>query len=506
MGADVNRIEAPVLMREGLFSVLASNATSAGGSLRKSWIGFAAAWIAFFLILYVMPLPAGMLHSGKSTLAVVVWASIMWVTQAIPTGIAGLSVPPLLLLTGAIHKPAQAFSGFTNDVVFLCLGAFVFAAVLQLAGLDRRLALAALSLFRTTTTNGVVWALTATNMVLAMIVPAAPARAAALLPMINGITQFFGDTPGERNAKKAIVITALVYTPMIGGMCILTAHLPNFIITNLFSKTLNVHINYVQWFVLHVPYLLLLVVTQFWVLYYFRAAKVDIPGGHERIDALHRDQPKMNVVNYAPIAIFVIVATFWALADVLKLHAGIIALIGALFLFTPGLLPFKWGQIQGNTTWGTWLLLAGAISLTAAMADTKLGDYIGNLIGPALAGMPWWLIVLSMMAMTHTVRLGMLSNVAAVALLAPILPPLATHLHLNPVSFTLLIADTDTFAYVFPTQITSAVIAYSTGVFSVKDYAKVGIVSLVLAWFFGIFVIAPWYALLGYPVWGPAAH
>src|ERR1043165_9503081 len=110
-----------------------------------------------------------------------------------------------------------------------------------------------------------------------------------------------------------------------------------------------------------------------------------------------------------------------------------------------------------------------------------------------------------MMGGTHLIRLGMLSNVAAVALFAPILIALAPKLGLHPVAFTMLVADTDTFAYILPTQVTVAVIAYSSGTFSMADYATVGWVSVLLAIAYGILIMAPWYALLGMPVWDPSA-
>jgi hypothetical protein len=67
------------------------------------------------------------------------------------------------------------------------------------------------------------------------------------------------------------------------------------------------------------------------------------------------------------------------------------------------------------------------------------------------------------------------------------------------------VSDTDTFAYILPTQLVTAVIAYSSGTFSMWDYAKVGVVSTGIAIVYGTFVMALWYAYLGVPVWDPGA-
>jgi di/tricarboxylate transporter len=86
-----------------------------------------------------------------------------------------------------------------------------------------------------------------------------------------------------------------------------------------------------------------------------------------------------------------------------------------------------------------------------------------------------------------------------------VLLALAPKLGLHPVAFTMLVADTDSFAYLLPTQITAAVIAYSSGTFSTADYARVGIVSVLIAISYGIVVMTPWYAFLGIPLWNPGA-
>jgi di/tricarboxylate transporter len=188
-----------------------------------------------------------------------------------------------------------------------------------------------------------------------------------------------------------------------------------------------------------------------------------------------------------------------------KVAAHNAALIGMAVLFMPGLFKFKWKELQDRTIWGTLLLLAGALSLSSAMSGSGLAAWMSDRIHPLAEGHAWWMILLILMAGTHVIRLGMLSNVAAITMLAPILLAMAPKLGLHPVAFTMLVSDADTFAYILPTQITAAVIAYSSGTFSATDYAKVGWVSVLIAIAYGVLVMAPWYAFLGLPVWDPAA-
>jgi di/tricarboxylate transporter len=198
-------------------------------------------------------------------------------------------------------------------------------------------------------------------------------------------------------------------------------------------------------------------------------------------------------------------AVLWMTEDIFKINSHIAAMLGLSLLFIPGLFKFKWKELQDRTIWGTFLLLGGALSMSSAMGSSGLAQWLADYVHPIAAGHAWWVILLIMMVGTHFIRLGMLSNVAAIALFAPILLALAPKLGLHPVAFTLLVSDTDTFAYILPTQVTVAVIAYSSGTFSMTDYAKVGWVSVLLAIAYGILVMAPWYAFMGIPIWDPTA-
>lgn len=482
--------------------------------------GFIAAWLFLFTILGLFPDSAGLPAEARAVLAVVVWASIMWVTEAMPVGITGLSIPLLLIVThavpwtpsrGGLEPPfAQVFSGFTSDVVWLCLFAFMVGGVMQLLKLDRRIAMSILHRIRASSVGQVIWGMFGVNIVLAFLVPAANARAAAMLPVVTGISNLLGDTPRERDAKKAIVIQSLVYGSMICGMFIMTAHLPNLILVDLFARS-GFKIDYLQWMLMQVPYLGMFCLTQLWVRWHFRTNGVKIAHGGVRIARMHRELGPMSGGERMLVAVFGLVALCFVLSKgspIYELHTyplGVVGLAGIMLLFTPGLFSLSWKEVQANTLWGTFLLLGGALALTSAMSSSGLATWLANHVHEAVVGKPWYMMLLIVMLGTHVIRLGMLSNVAAVALLAPITYKLAGTLGVHPVAFTMLVCDTDSFAYILPTQITAAVIAHGSDTFSTTDYAKVGIGSTLIGVAYGIVVMAPWYALLGVPVWNAAA-
>jgi di/tricarboxylate transporter len=277
------------------------------------------------------------------------------------------------------------------------------------------------------------------------------------------------------------------------------------VIVGLLGKQLGIHISYTEWFRLQWPYLGMFAITQLWVQFYFRSRNVEIPGGLESIVRQRSEQAPLNRHDAAILAVFAGVAALWATESLHHIASENVALIGVIVLFAPGVLGFSWKEVQARTIWGTVLLLGGALSLSSAISSSGLAQWAADHIYGIASGHPWWAILAIVMVGTHVIRIGMLSNVAAVTMLSPIVLALAPRFGLHPVAFTLLVSDTDSFAYLLPTQITAGVIAYSSGAFTTADYAKVGIVSVLIAIAYGILVVAPWYAYMGIPIWNPAA-
>jgi solute carrier family 13 (sodium-dependent dicarboxylate transporter), member 2/3/5 len=467
---------------------------------RQCVLGFIGAWAVFFTVL-ASPVPNGLTPAAMHTLAVVLWSVIIWVTEAVPVGVTGLVIPMLLFITGALPKMEDAFAGYVASTTYLCLGAFMFAALMQLSGLDKRIAVVVLNVFKVKKADELVKGMFVTNFILSLLIPATAARGTTLLPIVKGLIDVFGDSPPERRAKSAIVIQSMVYSTMICGVVVMTAHMPNILMVNLFEKKFGYSMGYLQWFWLHAPMLLLWVLIYHWTKWFFKTKDVHVEGGVERIGRMRQAMGKSTPIEKLLLGFFCVTAVSWATSKPLfGLDVGTMTIVMVCIIFIPGLLPWKWNIIQKNTTWGTFLFLAGAMSLSVAMSKTGLAQYLAGLAQPLAMGQHWSVALLILMLVTHVIRIGMLSNVAAIAFLAPVMADLAGNYGYNPIPFTLLVCDVDTFAFIIPTQVTVGVLAYSSKAFTMKDYALSGLGTMAIAIVFDIAVMAPWYALNGLPL------
>ncbi|MBF5066196.1 sodium:cation symporter, partial [Salmonella enterica subsp. enterica serovar Istanbul] len=122
--------------------------------------------------------------------------------------------------------------------------------------------------------------------------------------------------------QKAIIIQALVYGSMICGMFILTAHLPNLILVNLFAAN-GRSINYLQWMWLNWPYLGMLPFSYLWTTWYFRTGGLKIAGGLDRIRTMKTDLGPMSQGERTLLLVFAFVAALFLLSKgspVYELH------------------------------------------------------------------------------------------------------------------------------------------------------------------------------------------
>ena len=156
---------------------------------------------------------------AKGALAILAFAVIMWVTEAVTypvsaTMILGLIIlicgfSPVQQLSEKLGNPKEgdkilsgadwlgtgnalthAFSGFSTSAVALVAAALFLAAAMQETQLHKRLALLVLSIVGNKTRNIVIGAILV-SILLAFFVPSATARAGAVVPILLGMIAAF---------------------------------------------------------------------------------------------------------------------------------------------------------------------------------------------------------------------------------------------------------------------------------------------------------------------------
>ena len=103
---------------------------------------FASGPVIFLLVLLV-PAPAGLSPDGWLTAGVAVWMALWWATEAIPIPATAILPLPLFPVLGIAPLDDLA-SAYAHPIVFLFMGGFLLGIAMQRWQLHRRIALAIL--------------------------------------------------------------------------------------------------------------------------------------------------------------------------------------------------------------------------------------------------------------------------------------------------------------------------------------------------------------------------
>jgi di/tricarboxylate transporter len=151
--------------------------------------------------------------AARWTLAIFGSAIAAWTLLDLDDAVVAL-VAALALMKAGVAAPADLYAAWGSDLVWLLMGGFVLAAVLQASGLADRVALRLLA--GTGTVAGLLWRLTALIAATAFLIPSTSARAVLLLPLFTvlaaNMARSDGLAAGHQRVTRAM---ALVFPSVI---------------------------------------------------------------------------------------------------------------------------------------------------------------------------------------------------------------------------------------------------------------------------------------------------
>ena len=229
------------------------------------------------LIALLAPTPAGLTVAGHRMLAILAFAVIVWMTEAIDYAVSAIVIAALMaFLLGLSPNPANpnvllgtgagltlAFSGFANTALVLVASALFLAAAMTATGLDKRIALTILSRVGIETRQ-VVAGTILVGIVIAFLVPSTTARVACLVPITLGIIAAFG--VNRRGAFASMLMITTVQTASIWNVGIKTAAAQNMVAIGFIEKTLQKTITWLEWLIAAAPFGILMSVALYFVM------------------------------------------------------------------------------------------------------------------------------------------------------------------------------------------------------------------------------------------------
>ena len=464
----------------------------------------------------VLPTPEALPVAGHRMLAILAFAVVLWMTEAVDYAVSAVIVAALMaLLLGFAPNPANpkalmgtsagltlAFSGFANTALVLVASALFLAAAMSATGLDKRIALRILSRAGTET-NHVVIGTIVVGFVIAFLVPSTTARVACLVPITLGIIAAFG--VNRRGAFASMLMITTVQTASIWNVGIKTAAAQNMVAIGFIEKAFGKTITWLEWLVAAAPFAMLMSVALYFIMTRMMPPETqDVPGGRDAVRKALAELGPMKASEKKLLAISLTLLTLWATEGVLhRLDTSTTTIAAVALMFIPGIGIMTWKEAQPRIPWGTVVLFGIGISLGTALLQTKGAVWLADIVVAEFGlKQATALFILGIMAaFLIVIHLGFASATALASAMIPIVIAVLQSVGtdgINAVGMTMLLQFVVSFGFILVVNAPQNMVAYGTETFEARDFVRTGLVLTAIAFVLVMALGATYWRWLGY--------
>ncbi|WP_409295810.1 DASS family sodium-coupled anion symporter [Pseudomonas sp. KCJK8670] len=454
-------------------------------------VGLVAAVIALVVVL-LLPLPATLPVAGQRMLAILLFAVIVWVTEAVSYEASAIMITSLMaVLLGTaptLQDPAvtygssvgvsMALSGFANPALALVVGALFIAAAMTHTGLDKRIALVTLSKVGASTQRVLLGSM-AVIVLLSLVVPSATARSACVVPIMMGVIAAFGVSARSNIAAGIMIIVA--QGTSIWNIGIQTAAAQNLLTVGFMDKMLGQRVSWIDWLMAGAPWAVIMsLVLVVLVLKLLPPESDKVPGGMEGVNQSLTQLGPMTGAQKRLGLVSLLLLLAWATEG--RLHpfdTTTTTYAGLVVLLLPRFGVMTWKDVQARIPWGTVIVFGVGISLGTALLSTQAGQWLGAQVvertGLDQVGSLGVFAILS--AFLILIHLGFASATALTSAFLPILIAVLQTLpgDFSRVGMTMLLGFAVSFGFILPINAPQNMVCLGTDTFTPRQFARVGI-------------------------------
>jgi len=427
----------------------------------------------------------GLSPKGKRLLAVLIVVIFLFVVEPVPLEITAICIGVLLVLLG-IGDLKDVWASYMHPVVVFIMCCLIYAIAVDKAGLTRRLGHFIIKKAGTSVVRFTFMISVGLGLASAFMHDAA-ACAIGLVTMIP-LMRAAGIESHTNTAK--FMTLSLPFACSCGGMGSLIGGGRCMVSAAFLKEFTGLEITFMDW-----------------ILYAMPAAIVTVPAAVVVVYLVFRPDPKIQLPSFdeAPppwsalekktLAIIAFPFLLWLTKGYHGLDYSVTGMLGVAALIIGGVL--KWEDIHHGLEWGTALFIfGGGISLGLAMDGSGAAAYFANLFFPLIKGQGWLLLFIGVAVFGALVTNAM-ANVAAAALVLPIVVPMAQLEGVNPTILALCLGMGTSFAMLLVIGCPPNAITYSYRYFKASDLTRAGAVATPVLIGLLVLVAAVWWKILG---------
>ena len=363
--------------------------TAHAPSLRRRVVSVCVLAAIYFGIVYLLPRPLSVKPEGWRLLGIFLATIAGLILQPIPGGALVLTAVTLSSIFGGLTIQ-QSLAGFGDPTVWLVMAAFFISDALIKTGLARRIALLFVRAVGGSSL-GICYALSATDMVLASIIPSNGARSGGVvLPIARSIADLYGSHPGPTATLIGSFLMAGVYQNIcVTAAMFLTGQASNPLAAQIATTTFHYPVTLVSWLVAGiVPGLCSLAVIPLLVRRMNPPQIRRTPEASAFAAAELRRMGRVDRGQAIVLAIFVSVCTLWVTKPLHGIDISVTALLGAVTLLLTGVL--RWEDVVSNrAAWDIFIWYGGLVRLGMALNDAGITSEFARRVGSAFSAFGW---------------------------------------------------------------------------------------------------------------------
>lgn len=427
----------------------------------------------------------GLSPKAKRFLAVLVFLIFCFVIEPIPLEITAICIGVLLVFLG-ITDVKSAWASYMHPVVLFIMCCLIFAIALDKAGLTKRLGFA-IARRAGDSVIKFTFLLSISLGIASSVMHDAAATAIGIATMIP-LMRAAGIQPNTNTAK--FMMLSLPFACSAGGMGTLVGGGRCMVSAAFLKEFTGVEINFFDWFLFAFPGALVTVPVAVLVVYFvFR------PDPSFKLPKFDETLGPWTPLEKKTLIIIALSFAAWLTKGLHGLDYSVTGMLGvtALVLFD----ILKWEDIHTHLEWGTALFIfGGGLALGLAMDYSGAARYFAYLFFPLVKGGGWLLLFVGVGIFGALVT-NVMANVAAAALILPIVIPLAQLEGVDPRILALCLGMATSFAMLLVIGCPPNAIAYSYRQFKSFDLTKAGLVAMPVLLVCLIVVAGLWWRILG---------
>jgi len=427
----------------------------------------------------------GLSPKGKRFLVVLGVLVFLFMVEPVPLEITAILIGVFLVVMG-IADAKDAWAPYMHPVVLFIMCCLIFAISLDKSGITKRLGYyivgkAGTSLVRFTfiVSIGLGYA--------SAVMHDAAACAIGLVTMLP-LMKAAGVHPHSTTAK--FMTLSLPFACSCGGMGTLIGGGRCMVSAAFLKEFTGIEINFFDWIKFAAPGALFTVPIAVLVVYlvYRPDPELKLPQFDEEMGPWTKEEKSALIIIGTAFLL-------WLTKGLHGIDYSITGMLGVAALVVFNVL--KWDDIHEHLEWGTALFIfGGGISLGLAMGYSGAADYFANLFFPYVKG-GGWLLLFAGVGVFGALVTNAMANVAAAALILPIVIPMAQLEGVDPRVLALCLGMATSFALLLVIGCPPNAIAYSYRYFKAADLTKLGLVATPVLLAVLILVASIWWKILG---------